>query len=132
VRIQRGKPVTFDRCPQVVDVAAVLTAVTPTADGGGGVVWTLDDPDDLNVNVVRLAAGGAVGEHTNREVDVVLVVVGGGGDVAVDGAASAVAAPAVVHVPKGSSRSVTAGADGMAYVTVHRRRGPLTIGGARS
>ena len=117
---------TFDGCPQVVDVAAVLAA-----GGADGAAWTLAEPGDLNVNVVRLGPGGGVGEHTNREVDVVLVVVAGGGAVVVDGESAPVAAPALVHVPKGSSRSVTAGPDGLAYVTVHRRRGPLTIGGPR-
>jgi quercetin dioxygenase-like cupin family protein len=35
----------------------------------------------------------------------------------------------LVFVPRGVRRSTSALSDGFAYLTVHRRRGPLRIGG---
>lgn len=97
--------------------------------GGTGVVWTLEGSDQLNANLVRFDAGGGVGEHVNDEVDVVLVGVAGSGSVVVDGGEHALSAGVLVFVPRGARRSTRAGSDGFAYLTVHRRRGPLRIGG---
>ncbi len=94
-----------------------------------GVIWTLEGSGDLNANLVRFDTGGGVGEHTNDEVDVLFVGVTGSGFVFVEGEGRALSAGTLVFVPKGAGRSTRAGSDGFSYLTVHRRRGPLRIGG---
>jgi len=105
-----------------VDAGAVETS-------GDGVQWSLEASTDLNANLVWLDPGHAVGEHVNDAVDVLVVVLEGCGRVVVDGAPHEVAAHVVVHVPAGTSRRIEADGDGLRYLTVHRRRGPLAIRG---
>jgi quercetin dioxygenase-like cupin family protein len=96
--------------------------------GGRGTVWTLEHGDDLNANLVRLV-GGNIGEHTNDEVDVLMLGVSGAGAVEVEGQRHELGRGALVFVPRGARRSVHAGPEGLAYLSVHRRRGPLAVGG---
>lgn len=93
-----------------------------------GVVWTLDEGADLNANKVQLAAGRAIGEHVNGEVDVLVYVLDGEGDLFVSGDRHRLQAGTLALVPKGSSRAVHARGSGLAYLSIHRRRGPLSIG----
>jgi quercetin dioxygenase-like cupin family protein len=94
-----------------------------------GVVWTLEGSGDLNANLVRFETGGGVGEHVNEEVDVLFVGLAGSGFVRVDSEEHPLSAGSLVFVPRGVSRATVALSEGFAYLTVHRRRGPLTIGG---
>ncbi len=94
-----------------------------------GVVWTLEQDGDINVNLVRFPVGRGVGEHVNEEVDVLVVGVSGSGVVAVDGHEHRLRAATVAFVPKGARRSMRSDSADFAYLTVHRRRGPLRIGG---
>jgi quercetin dioxygenase-like cupin family protein len=94
---------------------------------GDGVHWTLADASELNANLVHLDAGSRIDAHVNREVDVLLVVLEGDGVLQLDGQPFALARNTVAHVPNGVKRSVAAGASGLAYLTVHRRRGSLQV-----
>jgi len=94
-----------------------------------GVVWNLEQSDDINVNLVRFPAGRGVGEHVNEEVDVLVIGVSGSGVVAVNGYEHHLRAGTVAFVPKGARRSTRSDSGDFAYLTVHRRRGPLRIGG---
>ena len=95
---------------------------------GDGVHWTLETPGDLNVNLVHLDAGHAVGEHANDEVDVLIVVLAGRGRLTVDGDGTDLRPHVVASVPRTSRRSLRASDDeALDYLTVHRRRGPLGI-----
>ena len=67
-------------------------------------VWALEESGDLNANLVRFDVGRGVEEH-------------------------ALSAGKLVFVPRGARRSTGASSDGFAYLTVHRSRGPLRIGG---
>lgn len=96
--------------------------------GTGGAVWSLPHGGDLDANLVRLAADTSIADHVNDELDVVMFVRSGAGVVVVDGDAHDVRADIVVHVPRGARRSIAAGPDGLAYLSVHRRRGRLGIG----
>lgn len=94
----------------------------------GGVAWSTSG--QLQSNVVRLPPGGGVDEHVEGSLDVLLVVVGGSGVVRHGGAAGALAAvhvtaPSVLLLPAGTRRSLSAGPDGLVYVTAHRARPPL-------
>ena len=95
---------------------------------GDGVHWTLEPESDLNANLVRLEPGHVVGEHTNEEVDVLLVVLAGRGHVVLDTATLTLTPNVVVHLPKGARRAIHATGEGVTYLTVHRRRGGLSIG----
>ncbi len=92
-----------------------------------GVVWTLEESDDLNANLVRFGPGQGVGEDVNNEVDVVFVGISGSGVVEVGGEERALSAGKMVFVPKGAGRSTRGTSEGFAYLTVHGRRGPLRV-----
>lgn len=94
-----------------------------------GVVWTLEARSDLNANLVRFGMGGGIGEHVNDEVEVIIVGIAGSGFVRVDGEEHPVSNGVVVFVPRGARRSTRATAGDFVYLSVHRRRGPLRIGG---
>src|SRR5581483_9627165 len=97
--------------------------------GASGAVWSLPHDGDLDANVVVLAPGDHVDEHVNHEVDVLVVGIAGEGTVTVDGEVLRLDASSIVHVPKGTSRSITGSApEPLVYLTVHRARSPLGIG----
>jgi quercetin dioxygenase-like cupin family protein len=110
--------------PINVDVADLTRFLDAEGDG---VHWSLADSGDLNVNLVRLGPGRMMAEHANHELDVVLVVLAGTGRLVVDDIDWPLAAAVVALIPKGTTRAFHAGAEGMAYLTVHRRRAPLGI-----
>ncbi|GAA0909965.1 hypothetical protein [Streptomyces thermoalcalitolerans] len=95
-----------------------------------GVLWKLDEPGrQLDANVVRLAPGGSVAPHREPDLDVLLFVVAGSG---VLGAGRGdeprqLTPGTTVWLPHGSTRSLTAGRDGLTYLTVHRRRPGMQI-----
>ena len=106
-----------------------LSEIAGSAAGKEGTVWTLEGGTDLNANLVRFGAGGGVGEHVNDEVDVLIVGVSGSGLVGVDGEEHPVANGRMVFVPRGARRYTRAVSGELVYLSVHRRRGPLRIGG---
>ena len=92
----------------------------------GGPVWGTAS-EDLNATILEWPAGGGPPEHVNAERDVVLVVLEGTATVELDGEPGTVTAGEVVVLPKGARRRIAAGPEGVRYVTVHRRRGGLSI-----
>ena len=106
-----------------------LRELAASAGDRVGATWTLEGSDELNANLVRFDAGGGVGEYINEEVDVLFLGVAGSGTVRVDGEEHALSAGTLVFAPRGVRRSTIASSDGFSYLTVHRRRGPLRIGG---
>ena len=62
----------------------------------------------------------------------IVVVLAGSATVTIDGEAHAVHAGDALIVAKGQRRSIVAGADGVRYLSVHGRRGPLQIATRRS
>jgi quercetin dioxygenase-like cupin family protein len=95
--------------------------------GSGGVVWSAS-PGGVHTNLVVLDPGGEIGTHRNDAVDVLVIVLDGAGVLTIDGSDAALTPIAAVLVPRGATRSVRAGADGVRYLTVHAEREPLTIG----
>jgi quercetin dioxygenase-like cupin family protein len=106
----------------VVDLAGVASA-----ERGLGVVWTQEGSEDLNANLVRFEAGEGVGIHANDEVDVVFLGVSGSGTVVVEGKEFVLEPGRMVFVPKGCLRATRSGSGEFAYLTVHRRRGPMQL-----
>lgn len=101
-------------------VAAGLEATTLDLPGDG-TLWSMASAD-LNANLLSWPPGGRVGDHRNHERDVLLVVVGGGGTLTIDDRPFALRAPQLVLVPRGARRGITAGPEGLRYVSVHTRR----------
>lgn len=93
-----------------------------------GAIWSLREGGDLNANLVRFGRREGVGEHVNDEVDVLMVGVAGSGEVRVDDEPHRLFAGTLILVPKGARRLTRGVSEDFAYLTVHRRRGPLEIG----
>jgi len=94
---------------------------------GPGIVWNASS-EDLNLNLMSLDPGGAIAEHVNDAVDVLLVVIEGQGIVDVDGRQEQVGPGQLVLIPRGARRSIRAGAERFAYLMCHRRRPGLWPG----
>jgi quercetin dioxygenase-like cupin family protein len=105
----------------VTDLRAVPTS------GGDGVAWSLPHGGDLDANLVRLGPAGAIGEHRNDEVDVLVVVQSGRGELVVDDEVLPLAPEHLALVPRGRRRSIRAGSEGIAYLSIHRRRDGLRL-----
>jgi quercetin dioxygenase-like cupin family protein len=111
--------------------ARVLVDVHELVDDGSvpsGARWTLTEPGrQLDANLIHLPAGQRVDTHTEPDLDVVLIVVAGGGIVGTPDGEQVLADGNVVWLPRGSTRNITAGNNGLSYLTVHRRRAGLQI-----
>lgn len=99
-----------------------------TGGDGNGAIWSLPHGGDLDANLIRLEGGRTIDQHVNVEVDVLIVVWGGAGELFVDERPQALRQGIVVLIPRGRSRAIRAGADGIVYLSIHRHRGPLVIG----
>ncbi|MCK7626042.1 cupin domain-containing protein [Streptomyces sp. RS10V-4] len=115
-----GEPV-----PRLLCDAQRLAAAEPDR---AGALWRLAESGrQLDANLVRLPPGGRIDTHREPDLDVLLYVVAGGGAAESAGERQPLAQGSLVWLPHGSSRSLHAGADGMAYLTVHRRRPGMQI-----
>lgn len=77
---------------------------------------------------VQLAAGESIAQHAEPELDVLLVVSSGTGMLAdAEGERLPLTAGTTAWLPRGSSRSLSAGAAGLSYLTVHVRRPGMRI-----
>lgn len=102
-----------------------LAGLSPS--GGSGAIWSLRHGGDLDANVVWLRPDDTIDEHVNDEVDVLLVVWSGGGQLTSDGRPVELRAGTVVQIDRGVRRRIAAGPDGVTYLSVHRRRDGLRI-----
>jgi len=98
-----------------------------TTAGPDGAIWSLPHGGDLDANLVRLGSGKSIGKHLNQEVDVLIFVQSGSGEITVDEAIRGVDAGHLVLIPKGTHRSITGGETGITYLSVHRRNDSLGI-----
>lgn len=103
----------------IIDIAAALRQAA-----SDGPIWSVNS-EQLNVNLLRLRAGDTIAAHTNAEVDVVLVIFEGAGDLTVDGASYPLSPGRTVVVPRGATRAMRCTAGPLVYLTCHRRRAGL-------
>ncbi|MET9700866.1 hypothetical protein ABZY31_28680 [Streptomyces sp. NPDC006529] len=109
----------------LADLEAVLAAADPET---AGVLWRLaENPRGLDANLVRLRPGAVIADHTDPVLDVLLIVLEGGGVLDTPDGRSAVGARSVLWLPRHARRSLGAGPAGMLYVTAHVRRPGLAI-----
>lgn len=106
--------------PEPVPLAALVMDAT-----GSGVVWTLPRGNGVNVNLVRLEGGEAIGEHVNDVVDVVLLGVAVTATVSVDRLEVALEPGTLLVVPAGARRAIAARGGATGYLSVHRERDAL-------
>ncbi len=107
--------------------SATIAEILASTKERTGVIWSLQESRDLNVNLVQFTEGEGVGEHMNDEVDVLLVGVSGSGEVLIDSTLHRLSSGTLILIPKGVRRSTRAISTNLAYLTVHQRRGPLQI-----
>ena len=93
------------------------------AAGGNhpGALWRLDG-EDLQANLVRLGRGDRIEPHRNDEVEVLVVVVSGRGELTLDGQVHQLAPMVVAHLPKGTVRAVEPVDGLLVYLSIHRHR----------
>jgi uncharacterized cupin superfamily protein len=113
------------------DPTPVEGAVDLLRGSGIGPLWGLASTD-LNATLLAWPPGRGVAEHVNAELDVLLVVLDGRGSAIIDGETHELAAGSAILIPRATRRAITAGEDGLRYLSVHRRRGPLQIQAAAS
>jgi quercetin dioxygenase-like cupin family protein len=105
----------------VVDLGSIETR------GRSGAVWSLPHGGDLDANLVFLQPHEVIGAHVNNEVDVLISVIAGQGRLSIDGAEHELRGDVLSLVPKGTNRVIEAGARGITYLSIHRRREPLGV-----
>ncbi|MGP4111291.1 cupin domain-containing protein [Streptomyces sp. 4N509B] len=108
--------------------------MTASNESGGppatSVEWRLTDAlRQLDANLVRLRPGASITEHVEADLDVLVCVTAGSGRLDADGRATELAPGGLAWLPRGTARAVTAGPDGLSYLTVHRRRPGLAVRG---
>lgn len=93
-----------------------------------GALWKLAESGrQLDANLVHLPGGERVETHAEPDLDVLLLVVAGDGALEKTDGTIQLAGGALCFLPHGSTRRLLAGADGLTYLTVHRRRMGMQI-----
>lgn len=114
--------------PRVLADTAAIAARTGAEDERGA-VWRLAEAErHLDANVIALPPRGRIEPHDGPAEDVLWHVLAGAGTLETDGEPVELRAGAIVWLPRGSRRAVTAGEQGLRYLSVHRRKGGLGIG----
>lgn len=109
-------------------LGAIEVAAPHESGIGAGVLWRLQAPGrQVDANVVRLPPGERIDWHTERQRDVLLVILAGTGTLHTDEGDAPLPSGAVLWLPRNTRRSLAAGPDGLTYVTTHQRREGLQI-----
>jgi uncharacterized cupin superfamily protein len=108
------------------DPSAVQGPIDLLGRAGSGPLWGMASAD-LNATLLAWPPGHEIAEHVNDELDVLVVVLSGQGAVAVDGELHELGPATALLLPRGARRAIRAGDDGLRYLSIHRRRGPLQI-----
>jgi quercetin dioxygenase-like cupin family protein len=103
----------------IIDIAASLRQAN-----NDGPIWSVNS-EQLNVNLLRLPTGDSVAAHANTELDVVLVIFEGSGELMVDGVAYDLRPGCAVVIPRGATRAIRCTIGPLVYLTCHRRRAGL-------
>ena len=115
------------------DVPRILCDARSLAEAGLAgnepqAAWALDvSHRHLDANIICLPPGAGIESHAGPDLDVLLFIISGAGELATETGVLSLAAGAVVWLPRRSRRSITAAAAGLCYLTVHPRRPALGI-----
>jgi mannose-6-phosphate isomerase-like protein (cupin superfamily) len=114
-----------ERVPEA-DLAALRLPAREEAPDVRGPVWGAAT-EDLNATLLVWPPGEGPAEHVNEHRDVLYVVLAGGGVLRLDGEERDLREGDALVVEKGASRALTAGVDGIRYLTAHLRREGLAL-----
>lgn len=112
--------------PRVLcDTAAVVADAEPDA---AGALWKLPmRTRDLDSNLIQLPPFGTVEAHAGPDLDVLVHVVHGTGQLTTELGVLELHAGSLLWLPRRSQRAFTAGSEGLQYLTVHQRRQALSL-----
>ncbi|RYG25445.1 cupin domain-containing protein [bacterium] len=112
-----------------MDTATIVDLLDSELTPGGPIFG--HETEDLDLTALAWAEGRGVGEHTNTEVDVAMIVLSGRGVVQIGEQREELSAGQLIVLPKGLKRSITALTSDFRYLNVHKRRRRLmpTLGG---
>lgn len=117
--------------PQILADSTELGAGTGGVDATGA-VWRLQVRErDLDSNLIALPPDGVIDTHAGPDLDVLVHVVAGSGRLTTEGGVLQLRPGGLVWLPRRSRRRFDAGADGLRYLTVHRRRQALLLDTSR-
>jgi hypothetical protein len=85
--------------------------------------------DELNATLLVWPPGHEVAEETSSVLDVLLIVLEGGATAKVDDREHALFPGSALLLESGRMRTIRVGSEGVRYLSVHRRRGPLQLTG---
>lgn len=124
VRVRIVRQATTPTPRVVLDVAEVAGA-----ESESGSVWQLPTKQrDLDANVIALAPGGEIREHTGPNLDVLIHVLDGAGALEIETGTIALSPGQIVWLPRLSRRRFIADTEaGLKYFSVHQRKQGLTI-----
>jgi quercetin dioxygenase-like cupin family protein len=106
----------------------VHSALAEAACAPPGIVWKLAESGrQLDANLVSLRAGQVIDTHTESALDVLVLVIAGNGTFATVSEPLPLTGGSLVWLPRGSTRALTAGPNGLSYLTVHQRRPGMQI-----
>jgi uncharacterized protein (DUF2249 family) len=109
-------------------ILADTTALGTAEADATGVVWKLQMRErDLDSNIIALAPGAAIDAHAGPDIDVMIHVLAGSGELSTELGTLPLRAGTLTWLPRRSRRQFTAGRDGLKYLTVHQRRQALTL-----
>lgn len=119
------RELTERTCAPTEETSAPAGGATAPA----GALWKLAESGrQLDANVVHLPPGRGVDAHAEPLLDVLLLVVAGDGTLTTVDGPRHLTEGTLLWLPHGSRRSLTAGAGGLSYLTVHPRRPGMQIG----
>jgi uncharacterized protein (DUF2249 family)/quercetin dioxygenase-like cupin family protein len=111
--------------PRILANTADITALEPDVTGA---MWKLEVRErDLDSNVIALGPNGGIDLHNGADVDVLIHVLSGSGQLTTEQGAIDLVPGALLWLPKRSRRQFTAGPDGLRYLTVHQKREILPL-----
>lgn len=117
--------------PRVLVDTTSVTADTTAADVTGA-VWKLQARErDLDSNIIALPPGGTIDAHTGPDLDVLIHVLAGSGQLATELDTIDLAPGVLLWMPRRSRRQFTASDQGLRYLTVHQRRQALVLDTSR-
>ncbi|OAV62370.1 DUF2249 domain-containing protein [Enteractinococcus helveticum] len=123
VRITKRASTALPRV--VADTTALLADTDPTT---GGSIWQLEPgARDLDSNIIALPADDEIGLHIGPNLDVLVLVLQGSGQLQTELNVIELQQGALVWLPRNAQRRFIAGPEGIRYLTIHHRKPTLNI-----
>lgn len=125
------RPAESSEVPRTV--CEIQELLADTRRRSPGIMWKLAEAGrQLDANLLSLSAGQFIDTHTESDLDVLVVVLAGTGTLTTVSGSLPLKAGSVVWLPRGSTRALHAGDDGLSYLTAHQRRPGMQIRTAAS